>query len=131
MTSRDVVRRLRAFQAGEPLLHGETKHLAVVDESGGIVGFVAAKELLGEAHDAPLPVRAAWTLGPDDTLDDVMQGLRRHQQAIGVVRDRDGNTLGVVRPEDVFEGVVGELTARARPGAGPPGSGRRPGAPSD
>jgi CBS domain containing-hemolysin-like protein len=94
------------------------RHLAVVDDQGGIVGFVAAKHLLGEAPGASLPVRAAWTLAPDDTLDDVMQGLRRHQQAIGVVRDRDGRTLGVVRPEDVFEGVVGELTGGGRSGIG-------------
>ena len=107
------------------------RHLAVVDEGGVIVGFVAAKELLGEPHEAPLPVRAAWTLGPDDTLDDVMQGLRRHQQAIGVVRDRGGRTLGVVRPEDVFEGVVGELTAGGRPGAGPPRSRSQRAGPSD
>jgi CBS domain containing-hemolysin-like protein len=83
----------------------------VLDEEGRVEGFVAAKVLLGESPDRPLKrfVHPAYVLDPDDSLDEVIQGLRRHQQPIGLVRGSEGETLGVVTPEDVLEEVVGEL----------------------
>ena len=73
---------------------------------------MAPKNLLGGEDDAPVVsrVRAAVLLDPDDPLYEVLQGLRRHQHSVGLVRDREGRTLGVLTPEDVFEEVVGELS---------------------
>lgn len=88
--------------------------LAVVDDEGSVEGFVAVKQLLGEAERAAIPMRSAWSIDPDEPLDEVIQGFRRHQQSIGIVRDREGKTLGVVSAEDVFEEVVGELTGQQR-----------------
>jgi CBS domain containing-hemolysin-like protein len=103
------------------------RYLAVVDGQGRVEGFVAAKNLLGEDPEAPIPVRPAWSIDPDDRLDEVIQSLRRSQQAIGVVRGRDGETRGILTAEDLFEEVVGELTAGGRSSepSSAPGSARR------
>jgi len=88
------------------------RYLAALDAAGRVAGFVAPKTLLGEADDRRLAdlVHPALLLDGDDSLDTVLQGFRTQQPAIGLVRDRDGKTLGVVTAEDVFEEVVGELT---------------------
>jgi CBS domain containing-hemolysin-like protein len=88
------------------------RYLAALDAEGRVTGFVAAKALLGEPDDRPLEelVHPALLLDLDDSLDSVLQDFRSHQPAIGLVRDADGRTLGVVTAEGVFEEVVGELT---------------------
>jgi CBS domain containing-hemolysin-like protein len=91
------------------------RHIAVVGPDGGVEGFLAAKTLLGEPPDAPLPMRPAWSLDPDEPLDDVIQGFRRHHQSIALVRSREGRTLGIVTAEDVFEELVGELSEAGGP----------------
>jgi CBS domain containing-hemolysin-like protein len=95
------------------------RYLAVLDRAGQVAGFVAAKALLGERDDRPLAelVRPAYVLDLDDSLDEVMRAFRSQHQAIGLVRDAHGHTLGIVTAEDVFEEVVGELR-RAAAGAG-------------
>jgi CBS domain containing-hemolysin-like protein len=102
-TVREAKERFRAVRG---------RYLAALDPEGRIMGFVAAKALLGEPDDRPLEeiVHPALLLDLDDSLDTVLQGFRTHQPAIGLVRDAEGNTLGVVTAEDVFGEVVGELT---------------------
>lgn len=90
---------------------GGMRYLAAVDDAGSVEGFVAAKFLLGEDPNAPLAsfVRPAYVLDPADRLDEAIQGFRRHQQSIALVRDREGRSLGLVTTEDVLEEIVGEL----------------------
>lgn len=87
------------------------RFLAVLDEAGRVQGFVAPKALLGVPLDRTLAelVRPAYVLNPDDPLDNAIGGFRRSQQSVGLVRGREGQTLGVVTAEDVLEEVVGEL----------------------
>jgi CBS domain containing-hemolysin-like protein len=94
------------------------RYLAILDRAGQVAGFVAAKSLLGEPDDRPLAelVRPAYVLDLEDSLDEVMRAFRSQHQAIGLVRDARGHTLGVVTAEDVFEEIVGELH-RAAAGA--------------
>lgn len=97
--------------ARERFRHARSNHLVIVDENDQVAGFVAAKTLLGEPTDKLLEsfVRPAYVLDADDSLDEVMQGLRRHQQPIGLIRGSEGETLGIITPEDVLEEIVGEL----------------------
>lgn len=87
------------------------RFLATLDEAGNVAGFVFARRLLGEPRTAPLERFALppYVLDLDDTMDDVIHGFRRHQKSIGVVRGRDGETLGVVTLDEVFAEVVGEI----------------------
>jgi CBS domain containing-hemolysin-like protein len=104
------------------------RFLAILDESGSVAGFVFARRLLGEAGSAPLErfAQSPYVLDLSDTMDDVIHGFRRHQKSIGIVRGRDGETLGVVTLGEVFAEVVGEIRhiTTHRP-KGPHGSQRK------
>lgn len=111
-------------QALERVRAGGSRYLAAVDAHGNVEGFVAAKALLGLPAELPLRpyVRAAYVLDPDAPLDEAIQGFRRHQQSIALVKDRDGRSVGLVTTEDVLEEVVGEIPRGPRPSpARPPG----------
>jgi CBS domain containing-hemolysin-like protein len=100
---------------------GGMRYLAVVDASGAVVGFVAAKSLLGVEDDEPVVafVPPPLVLSPDEPLDEAIQGFRRHQQSIALVRDAAGRSLGVVTTEDLLEEIVGELPRMGRAPARP------------
>jgi CBS domain containing-hemolysin-like protein len=102
-------------EARERFRAGRARFLTAVDAEGRIEGFVAPKHLLGLGGRAPIAgrLRPALLLGEDEPLDAVLRRLRRHQHGVGAVRGRDGRTLGVLTPEDVFEEVVGELRREA------------------
>ncbi len=106
---------------------GGSRYLAAVDGHGNVEGFVAAKALLGLPADLRLRpyVRAAYVLDPDAPLDEAIQGFRRHQQSIALVKDREGRSVGLVTTEDVLEEVVGEIPRGPRPSPG-----ARPGSPA-
>ncbi len=72
MTSRDVVRRLRAFEKGVPLPHGSTKHVAVADDSNLLV--VAFVRMGGEARPWGI---AFGHPGSDPTILSVPEGRNR------------------------------------------------------
>ena len=108
-------------EALEQVRRGGARYLAAVDDAGNVEGFIAAKALLGREPAEPLRphLRAAYVLDPDRPLDEAIQGFRRHQQSIALVRSREGRSLGLVTTEDVFEEIVGELRRSARPVAIP------------
>ncbi|MFN8176958.1 MAG: CNNM domain-containing protein [bacterium] len=108
----DALERFRA---------GGMRYLAALDAAGNVEGFIAAKSLLGADPAAPVApfVRAAYVLDPNERLDEAIQGFRRHQQSIALVRDHDGRSLGLVTTEDVLEEVVGELPRMGLPRGGP------------
>lgn len=113
-------------EALERVRAGGSRYLAAVDEHGNVEGFVAAKALLGLPGELPLRpyVRAAYVLDPDAPLDEAIQGFRRHQQSIALVKDRDGRSVGLVTTEDVLEEVVGEIPRGLRPPVRPKGETR-------
>jgi CBS domain containing-hemolysin-like protein len=112
--------------AREHFRRAGTNHLAVVDEAGRVQGFVAAKSLLGRESGRPLAdfARPAYVMDHDHSLDEVIQGLRRHQQRIAMIRGPRGETLGIVTAEDVLEEVVGELRRSPGPTAERPSPSR-------
>lgn len=96
---------------------GGMRYLAAISAGGQVEGFIAAKSLLGEDPTAPIAafVRPAYVLDPSDRLDEAIQGFRRHQQSIALVRNKEGRSLGLVTTEDVLEEIVGELPRAAIP----------------
>lgn len=99
-------------EAIERVRRSRPPFLATVDGEGRVQGFVAAKALLGRDPTRAVGTLAkpAYVLNPDDPLDNAVGGFRRSQQSVGLVRDREGRTEGVVTAEDVLEEIVGELT---------------------
>ena len=93
------------------------RFVASLDREGHVAGFVFARKLLGEPPGAPLDrfAQSAYLLDLDDTVDDVIQGFRRHQQSIGLARGREGETLGIVTLDGLFAQVVGELRLISTP----------------
>jgi CBS domain containing-hemolysin-like protein len=106
----EVLRRFRETRAAA---------LALTDPAGRVRGFVAAKDILGADPGKPVAPfgRAVLLLAPQDSLDRAISGFRRRRLALGLVRDRDGGTLGVLSPEDVLEEVVGEIREAGESGA--------------
>jgi len=94
--------------------------LAALDDRGEVAGFVSARDILGEPPDRAVApyLRPTYHLGPDDSLDGAIGGFRRRRHSVGLVRDAEGRTLGMLTPEDVLEEVVGELRHSEPPGTG-------------
>jgi len=77
MTTRDVVRKLRAWQAGSPLPRFETLHHAIVSPSQAMV--VAFVRMAGESR----PWGIAWgTVGTDPKIVSVPDGRVRDDVAV-------------------------------------------------
>ena len=80
-----------------------------------ILGFVHAKDLLRlgtNARDEPVPlelIRRMLVVGPDRSVRGLMRVMRRARIHMAVVRDGDGEVLGLVTLEDVLESLVGDI----------------------
>jgi CBS domain containing-hemolysin-like protein len=91
--------------------------LLTVDADRQVTGFVPAKAILGMPSVDRLDpyVQPTQLLAASAPLDGVIRGLRRHPQAIGLVRDETGRTLGIVSAEDLLAEIVGKLPAGEAP----------------
>lgn len=84
-----------------------------------VVAVLHAKQLLRyAAGDAPETVRKLLLLLPaaapvhvraDQTLEDVLEVLRRRRSSLAVVDDLYGGVAGILTVEDVVEEIVGEI----------------------
>jgi CBS domain containing-hemolysin-like protein len=107
-------------EARERFRRSRAHVLLALDARGEITGCVPAKAILGMSAQERLDrhVQPAQSLAAGAPLDEVIRGLRRHPQAIGLVRDEGGRTLGVVSAEDLLAEIVGKLpTGEALRGA--------------
>ncbi|MEO1056837.1 MAG: hemolysin family protein [Actinomycetota bacterium] len=87
----------------------------VIDDEGGVLGIVHAKDLLGverTAYDATLveelahPVHAV----PEAAgLNTVLAELRSHSTEMALVIDEYGAPAGIITLEDIVEELVGEI----------------------
>jgi CBS domain containing-hemolysin-like protein len=76
-----------------------------------LVGFVHAKDLLGQAPDLALRgfIRPALAIFDHSPADDVLARMRREGRAFGLVWDEYGSWQGLVTMEDLVETIVGEI----------------------
>ncbi len=98
-------------EARERFRQSGARVLLTLDAKGEITGFVPAKAILGLPAEERLDrhVQPTQTLTARAPLDEVIRGLGRHTQVIGLVRDEDGRTVGVVSAEDLLAEIVGKL----------------------
>lgn len=87
----------------------------VLDEDGGIVGIVHAKDLLGvdPASYAEVPVASmvhpVFVVPEAAGLRTVLRELRDHATEMALVVDEYGGPAGVITLEDVIEELVGDI----------------------
>lgn len=80
-------------------------------DKDNVVGFVHAKDLLGEPLDRPLEnfVRPALSVFDQTAVDDVLARMRREGRQFGLVWDEYGSWQGLLTMEDLMEAIVGEI----------------------
>lgn len=114
---------------------GHSRLPVVGDGLDDVVGFIHAKDLLAlrpDASVAPLPERLLRTelvqLDEGRSVEEAMVEMRRRRRHLGIARDADGRTTGLVTLEDLVEELVGDIrdeSDRDEPeGDGPDGDGR-------
>ncbi|NIR39826.1 MAG: HlyC/CorC family transporter [Actinobacteria bacterium] len=77
-----------------------------------IIGFVHSKDLLRLSATDLVPlemVRRMLIVDPDESVRDLMRGMRRQRRHMALVRTSDGVVLGMVTLEDVLEALVGDI----------------------
>lgn len=80
-----------------------------------ILGFVHAKDLLRlgtAARDEPVPlelIRRMLVVPPDRSVRGLMRVMLRARIHMALVKDEDGDVLGLVTLEDVLESLVGDI----------------------
>lgn len=83
-------------------------------KSQEIIGYVHAKDLLGQTGDKKLGtmktvIRSAYFVPQDRTIDNQMRGFQREKLHQAVVLDADGDVVGIVSLEDILEQMVGSI----------------------
>lgn len=81
-----------------------------------VLGFIHAKDLLTlgpNARSQPLPERLLRTeiveIDEDTPVEEAMVEMRRRRRHLGIARDADGRTTGLVTLEDLVEQLVGDI----------------------
>lgn len=85
------------------------------DDENKILGYINFKDLVSYARrkfeDASLEgiIRPLYTVTPNDSVEERMKYFIEKHIHIALVKDEDGNTLGLVTLEDLMEELVGEV----------------------
>jgi CBS domain containing-hemolysin-like protein len=99
----------------EEVREGAHTRMPVYDRTlDNIVGIVNTKDLfhlfslrgMVVLDDAMYP---AIFVDPDRPISEVLRQFRGQRRPMAVVRDRDGNVLGLITLEDIVEEIVGEI----------------------
>ncbi len=114
----DVLKISTALKTNEILkIVKDSKHsrIPVVDRFGKIKGILQirkflkaymksnSKVILASIMDYPFYVDA------DEPIDDVLRKMSEHRRNLSLVRDEDGEVVGILTIEDILEELVGEI----------------------
>jgi CBS domain-containing protein len=102
-------------QATEKLIHTEFHGLPVTDDSGKLVGFITAKELLRAARRPKAKVkdiirRGTYTVNPEMDLDDAARVLFRYGLRNVPVVDDEGTVIGIISNLDIVRSHIERAT---------------------
>ena len=91
--------------------HGFTRLPVYEGDRDNLVGFIHAKDLLGQPLDRTLRgfIRPALAVFDHSPADDVLARMRREGRHIGLVWDEYGSWQGLITLEDLLETIVGEI----------------------
>ena len=89
---------------GVPIL---IKDLAVEEGVPVTFGSVFLRDFV--APESSEMVRRMLIVDPDESVRDLMRGMRRQRRHMALVRTSDGVVLGMVTLEDVLEALVGDI----------------------
>jgi len=95
----------------------ETKHsrIPVIDRSGKVKGILQIRKffkaymqrknnvILASIIDYPFYVNA------DTAIDDVLREMSEHRRNLSLVKDENGEVIGILTIEDILEELVGEI----------------------
>ncbi|SDZ76632.1 Hemolysin, contains CBS domains [Bowdeniella nasicola] len=87
----------------------------VLDDSGGLIGYVHVKDVLyAEGHERHRPIaswriRALARVRPGDQVEEALRTMQVTGAHLARVDDEDGQSIGVVFLEDILEELVGEV----------------------
>ena len=86
--------------------------MPVLDESGRVVGIVAAIDHMSRPRDATSALlRPTSVLPPSSPSLEAIAAMRRDRVQLAVVADRPDRPLGIVTMKDLVEPLVGDLAA--------------------
>ena len=88
----------------------------VTDPSGKLLGIVTMRDLLFTDNDKPLAdimLANAFALNPQSQISDAMRLTLNRHYPVYPVCDEQGNLLGLVRGQTIFESEAFEITAQA------------------
>ena len=93
---------------------GHSRIVVFKDTIDTVVGIIYARDVLHILRNAQLVkipdlVCAAYIVGPDKKVNDLLKDFQKMNIQIAIVADTEGKTRGLVTLEDLVEEIVGEI----------------------
>ncbi len=94
--------------------YGYSRYPVRKGESGEIIGFIHAKDLLGKTGhrrfgSVPRLIRPAYFIRENRKIDVQLRNFKRQRLHLAVVLDEKGEVTGLITLEDVLEQMVGSI----------------------
>lgn len=114
----DVLKIRTSLKTQEILnLINNTGHsrIPVVDRSGNVKGVLQIRKLLKAYLKRKQNIILAsvmdypYFIKPDIMIDNLLTNMSNHRKNLAIVRNEDGEYLGIVTVEDILEELVGEI----------------------
>lgn len=95
----------------------DSKHsrIPVVDRSGKVKGILQIRKFLKTYMQRKNNVILAsiidypFYINADTAIDDVLREMSEHRRNLGLVKNEDGEVIGILTVEDILEELVGEI----------------------
>jgi putative hemolysin len=119
MVTKDKIVGIDINASSEKLLtviaeEGHSRIVVFKDTIDTVAGIIYVRDVLHIMRNAQLVkipdlVCAAYIVGPDKKVNDLLKDFQRMKIQIAIIADKAGKTLGLVTLEDLVEEIVGEI----------------------